>query len=78
MEVNERALPSVAVGRIIGPAQGHVVVGEDSGQHADAIRLGCAGRLDAREADLASVIETKAAAVDDLGDVTFTELRRRA
>jgi hypothetical protein len=51
---------------------------EQSRQRIDAIRSGCAHRLDAGKPDLASIIETKAAAIDDLGDMTFAELGRRA
>jgi hypothetical protein len=50
---------------------------EQSRQRIDAIRSGCAHRLDAGKPDLASIIETKAPAIDDLGDMTFDELGRR-
>ena len=66
-------LPAVTVGRVVGAAQGDVVVGDEGRQRRGAVRFRRlrSGRLDAREQDLAAIGEMKAAAVDDIGNVAF-------
>jgi hypothetical protein len=54
------------------------MVTEYSRQRADAIGLGRTRRLDAGKPDLTSIVETKAAAIDDLGDMASTQIRQRA
>src|SRR5262249_33281491 len=77
-KVDERSLPSVTVGRIVDPAQANITASESSRQCPDATGLGWSHSFDAGKPDFTSIVETKAAAIDDLGDMTFAQPRRRA
>ena len=54
------------------------MVGEHGRQRADPLRLGRTSGLDPGKPDLASIGQTKAAAIDDLGDMAFAQFGRRA
>ena len=64
---DQRRLPAVALGRVVARAQVHLAAGERVRQRLLRRR----GRLDAEQAHLASVIETDAACIDDLGNAAF-------
>ena len=74
VEKSEGELPAVAVRRIVHATQRHVL----TGQHGCKRRLVDPIGLDTRKADLAPVIQPKAAAIDDAGNASLADRLEQA